>query len=164
MGGAWGATGGVGLYRTVADRWPECADDLTGMMRSGVAGAVEHYDAHVAAMAENRRIQLNEAMAALFAQVDFVLCAANPSTAFDADGRLPTEFGGLEAKASNNGALTIPGNIYGNPGVSVPIGQASDGLPVGLQVMAPHFKEQLLLDLALVAEAERPWPLVAPTA
>ena len=32
--------------------------------------------------------------------------------------------------------------------------EVTDGLPVGLQVMAPHFQEQLLLDLALIAEVE----------
>ncbi|MEL7207448.1 MAG: amidase [Actinomycetota bacterium] len=164
MGAAWSVTGGVGLYRTVEDRWPDCAGDLTGLMRAGVRAAEEHFDVRAAAMAENRRVDLNEAMAALFDQVDFVLCATNPDTAFEADGRLPHVFGGIEAKASNNGALTIPGNIYGNPGVSIPIGQAADGLPVGLQVMAPHFRKQLLLDLALIAEAETPWPLVAPGA
>jgi aspartyl-tRNA(Asn)/glutamyl-tRNA(Gln) amidotransferase subunit A len=37
-----------------------------------------------------------------------------------------------------------------------------DGLPVGLQVLAGHHREHLLLDLALVAEREMPWPLVAP--
>ena len=61
----------------------------------------------------------------------------------------------------NNGALTIPANFYGNPSISIPIGTV-DGLPVGLQVMAPHRREDWLLDLALVAERNRPWPLTAP--
>jgi aspartyl-tRNA(Asn)/glutamyl-tRNA(Gln) amidotransferase subunit A len=39
-----------------------------------------------------------------------------------------------------------------------------DDLPVGMQVMARHHADALLLDLALVAERERPWPLVAPGA
>jgi len=34
-----------------------------------------------------------------------------------------------------------------------------DGLPVGLQIVGPHFSEELLLDLALTVERERPWPL-----
>ena len=37
-----------------------------------------------------------------------------------------------------------------------------DGLPVGLQVLAGHHREELLLDLALAAEREFSWPLVAP--
>ena len=45
--------------------------------------------------------------------------------------------------------------------MSIPAGLV-DGLPVGLQVLAGHHREQLLLDLALVAERVMPWPLVAP--
>jgi Asp-tRNA(Asn)/Glu-tRNA(Gln) amidotransferase A subunit family amidase len=37
-----------------------------------------------------------------------------------------------------------------------------DGAPVGMQVIGKHHEEQLLLDLARIAERERPWPLVAP--
>jgi Asp-tRNA(Asn)/Glu-tRNA(Gln) amidotransferase A subunit family amidase len=62
----------------------------------------------------------------------------------------------------NMGALTIPANLYGNPAVSIPAGTI-DGLPVGMQVLARHHADALLLDLALAAERHRPWPLVAPT-
>jgi Asp-tRNA(Asn)/Glu-tRNA(Gln) amidotransferase A subunit family amidase len=60
------------------------------------------------------------------------------------------------------GALTIVSNIYGNPAVSIPAGTV-DGLPVGMQVLARHHQDALLFDVALAAERERPWPLVAPT-
>lgn len=163
MGGAWSVTGAVGLVETLGDRWPDCAGDLTGPMRVGVRHAIEHYDVEAAVRAERRRVQLNEVMADLFDQVDIVFAATNPDVAFAADGRLPSTFGGLEAKPINNGALTIPSNVYGNPAVSIPIGLNADGLPVGLQVLAGHHREQLLLDLALLVERERPWPLVAPT-
>jgi Asp-tRNA(Asn)/Glu-tRNA(Gln) amidotransferase A subunit family amidase len=61
----------------------------------------------------------------------------------------------------NMGALTIISNIYGNPAVSIPAGTV-DGLPVGMQVLARHHEDALLFDVALAAERERPWPLVAP--
>ena len=147
---------------TLGDKWPDCAADLTGPMRAGAAAAYEHFDVTAAVKAERRRVELNQAMAELFDQVDLVIAATNPDTAFGAEEYLPTTFGGKEAPAINNGALTIPANIYGNPGVSIPIGQASDGLPVGMQVLAGHFNEPLLLDLGLIVETERPWPLTAP--
>lgn len=163
-GAMWSATGGVGLWGTVMDRWPDCAPLLTGLMRSGVEGTLERYDATAAVRAEQARIELNEAMAAIFTEVDLVVCPTNPDVAFDAEGRLPSEFGGKPASPINNGALTIPSNIYGNPAISVPVGLSSDGLPVGLQILAPHFGEQRLLELAHVVERGRPWPLVAPSA
>ncbi|HYI62365.1 MAG TPA: amidase [Acidimicrobiales bacterium] len=61
----------------------------------------------------------------------------------------------------NMGALTIIANIYGNPAVSIPAGTV-DGLPVGLQVLGRHHTDDLLFDVALSVERERPWPLVAP--
>jgi aspartyl-tRNA(Asn)/glutamyl-tRNA(Gln) amidotransferase subunit A len=101
-------------------------------------------------------------MAAMFEEVDLVIAPTNPHTAFDAEGRLPSVFGDAESNPGNNGALTIPANIYGNPSISLPIGQSVDGLPVAMQIMAPHHHEGLLLDLALLWERTNPWPLTAP--
>lgn len=59
------------------------------------------------------------------------------------------------------GGLTIISNLYGNPAVSIPAGTIDD-LPVGLQVLAAPHSDALLFDVALTAEREMPWPLVAP--
>jgi aspartyl-tRNA(Asn)/glutamyl-tRNA(Gln) amidotransferase subunit A len=63
----------------------------------------------------------------------------------------------------NMGALTIMSNIYGNPAVSIPAGML-DGLPVGMQVLTRQHADELLFDVALSVERERPWPLVSPSA
>ncbi len=60
----------------------------------------------------------------------------------------------------NMGALTIAANVYGNPSVSVPIGTI-DHLPIGMQVMARHHRDDLLFDVAMDVERERPWPLTS---
>ena len=110
-------------------------------------------------------MELNEAMARIFDRntgVDFVITAANPDVAFDAEGPLPSVFGGVEGGMGNNGQLTFPANLHGNPAIAVPAGQL-DGLPIGLQIVGRHFSEPLLLDLAVTMERNRPWPLVAPS-
>jgi aspartyl-tRNA(Asn)/glutamyl-tRNA(Gln) amidotransferase subunit A len=110
---------------------------------------------------EKRRIELNNRMAQIFSEVDLIITASNPDVAFNAEGPLPDTFGGIVAGAGNNGVLTFPANIYGNPGISVPVGFV-DGLPVGMQIMARHFEEPLLLELALALERTNPWPLTTP--
>ena len=87
-----------------------------------------------------------------------MITAANPDVAFAAEGPLPDTFGGIEAGARINGRLTFPANLYGCPAISIPAGLL-DGLPIGLQIVAPHFQEELLLELALTVERNRPWPL-----
>ena len=77
-----------------------------------------------------------------------MITASNPDVAFDADGPLPAVFGGVKAGRGNNGRLTFPANLHGNPAVSIPAGTL-DGLPIGLQVVGRHFTEELLLDIAL---------------
>jgi aspartyl-tRNA(Asn)/glutamyl-tRNA(Gln) amidotransferase subunit A len=165
MGAAWSISGMIEIHAALADHWPDCADVLTPEMRFGIETTLGRYGTDARARIESRRAALNDRMAEIFDPidgVDFVLTASNPDVAFAAEGPLPSEFGGITAGAGNNGRLTFPANLHGNAAVSIPSGFV-DGLPVGLQVVGRHFSEQLLLDVALACEHERPWPLVAPT-
>lgn len=159
----WALAGIAEVRKDLGDLWPDCADDLTREMRYGVRIAEKLYNIDIRASIEAARTRTNEAMADLFDQVDFVITSTNPDVAFGCEGPLPTVVNGVEVSPGNNGALTIPSNIYGNPAVSIPCGTVR-GLPVGMQVLAPHHREGWLLDLALTAERERPWPLVTPGA
>ena len=170
-GTEWSLSTLIGLAGLLGDRYPACVEDLTFEIQYVMAIAVERFSLWTAGAAEVFRIVANEAMAEIFDQVDFIFAASNPDVAFAAAGPLATTVGGvdliaeygIERALSNNGALTIPANLTGNPAISIPSGTVG-GLPVGLQVIGRHHEEQLLLDLARLAEREFPWPLVAPGA
>lgn len=160
LGYEWAMSNLCQLKRALGDRWPDCKDDLTLEIAFGLTVAEAQVDLDTMAAAEEARTRANETMAALFDEVDFVIAATNPDVAFPADTYLNQQVGGRQVGPENNGALTIPANIVGNPAVSIPV-EHFEGLPVGMQVIGRHHEEQLLLDLALLVERERPWPLVA---
>jgi amidase len=70
---------------------------------------------------------------------------------------LPPRLGAFDA--SHDGtliALAAPFNLSGQPAMSLPLGE-HDGLPVGVQLVAGHGREALLLQLATQIEAAWPW-------
>jgi aspartyl-tRNA(Asn)/glutamyl-tRNA(Gln) amidotransferase subunit A len=163
FGFEWAMANLVGLRGDLGDKWPACKDDLTTEIAFGLTVAEQSVTLDLMARAERQRTAMNEAMAAVFDDVDFVICATNPDVAFGAEVTLVTMVGDRKVGPENSGALTIPANIVGNPAVSIPAATV-DGLPVGVQVIGRHHDDALLLDLALIAEREQPWPLVAPNA
>ena len=163
LGVEWAMANLATLMEELGDLWPDCADQLTTEIGFGLRLAEGTFNLAMAAAGERARREANETMADLFDQVDLVFAATNPDVAFPAETTLATKVGDRTVGPENAGALTIPANISGNPAISIPAGLV-DGLPVGLQVIAPHHQDARLLDLALLAERVRPWPLVAPGA
>src|SRR5262249_58569635 len=62
---------------------------------------------------------------------------------------------GLRATAF--AAFTMPFNTTGQPAISLPLHWTSDGLPVGIQLVAPYDGEDLLLRVAAQLEEAQPW-------
>jgi aspartyl-tRNA(Asn)/glutamyl-tRNA(Gln) amidotransferase subunit A len=163
--GAWANAGAPSLYDDLKSQWPECKDDLTFEIAWSMNWIMEdHYRIWHAASVDRYRMAMNEAMADIFEQADIVLCATNPVEPYQAEGPMPSRVDGQRVGRNNNGSLTVPGNISGYPAISMPAGLTKNGLPVGLQVYTRRHDDALLLDLALIWERTRPWPLVAPDA
>jgi Asp-tRNA(Asn)/Glu-tRNA(Gln) amidotransferase A subunit family amidase len=75
------------------------------------------------------------------------------------DGRLPgSEKPGSPPEACN----TMAPNMTGHPALSLPAGLLPNGLPFGIQMVAPRFREDLLLSMGRLWERHSPWPHVAP--
>ena len=160
LGVEWVLANMASLLVDLGDRYPDCEADLTPEIAFGIQIAKDMFDIEMAAIVEGNRTDANEKMADLFDKVDFVIAATNPDIAYPAEVTLNMKVGDQDVGPENNGALTIPANISGNPAISIPAGNF-DGLPVGMQVIGRHHEDALLLDLALAIERERPWDLIA---
>ena len=85
---------------------------------------------------------------AAYGDFDVLLSPTSPSTAF--------EMGSKTADPLSmylNDLCTIPSNLAGHPAMSVPFGSGEDGLPVGVQVLAPALGEVPMFRAAAVLEA-----------
>jgi len=119
-----------------------------------------YYDAYYGKAQQVRTLIIRDFDAA-FGQVDVLVSPATPTTAFRIGERADDPMAMYLADLA-----TIPSDLAGNAAISVPCGLADeDGLPVGLQVMAPAMADDRLYRVAAAAEAAftRRWghPLLA---
>lgn len=78
-----------------------------------------------------------------FEKCDLIITPTSPTPAF----KFGEKQGDIVAMYLSD-IFTVPVNIAGNCAISIPAGLSSKGLPIGLQIIAPHFKEQLMFDAA----------------
>lgn len=101
-----------------------------------------YYDAYYSKGQKVRRV-IQDKTREIFKNYDFILTPSTPGTAF--------EFGKNSAdpiKMYLEDIFTVQANIAGVAAISVPCGTHSNGLPIGLQLMADYFEEAKLLNLA----------------
>jgi amidase len=82
--------------------------------------------------------------------------------------QLPPRIGGLTPSANSPldnfarqmsiATYTMPFNATGQPGISIPSGISTSGLPIGVQLVADQYREDTLLRVASQLEQVRPWP------
>jgi aspartyl-tRNA(Asn)/glutamyl-tRNA(Gln) amidotransferase subunit A len=106
-----------------------------------------YYDAYYV-KAQKVRHLIKEEYDRLFSEVDLILSPVAPRTAY--------EFGALADPLDMylSDIYTISVNLAGLPAISLPVGTADDGMPVGLQFIAKAFDEQTLFDGALSLETQ----------
>jgi len=104
------------------------------------------------------RTQLLGALQKIYSQFDLLATPTVSTVAFAAEGPIPLEVDGAPVDTPGGGiAFTYPFNFSGNPAISLRAGLSDDHLPVGLQLVAPRLREDLLLQVAAQYEQARPW-------
>ena len=131
----------------VATRTAGFGDEVKRRIMLGTyALSAGYYDAFYGQAQKVRTLICND-FAAAYAKVDVLLSPTSPTTAF--------ELGAIHDPLTMylNDICTIPTNLAGHPAMSVPFGTGDDGLPVGVQILAPTLGEVAMFRAASVVEA-----------
>ena len=98
-----------------------------------------YHDAYFSKAQKIRRL-IQDKTNEMFRDYDFVISPTTPHTSFD----ITTKHADPTVMYLED-IFTVQANLSGNPAVSIPLGKHSNGLPVGLHLMANHFNEADLL-------------------
>ena len=105
----------------------------------------EFYDAYYTKGQKVRRV-LKDKTDEIFQQYDFILLPTTPATAFELNAVKDPITMYLQD------IFTVHANLTGNPAISLPLGNHSNGMPFGIQVMAQNFAEKKLFDFSAYLE------------
>jgi aspartyl-tRNA(Asn)/glutamyl-tRNA(Gln) amidotransferase subunit A len=116
-----------------------------------------YYDAYYLQAQKLRRLVAND-FAQAFTQCDLILGPTAPSTAFDLGSK-----NGDPVQMYLNDIFTIAVNLAGLPGMSIPCGFDTRGLPIGLQIIGNYFAESQMLAAAHAYQQATDWHQRTPT-
>jgi Asp-tRNA(Asn)/Glu-tRNA(Gln) amidotransferase A subunit family amidase len=108
--------------------------------------------------ARHRRFTYTADLDRLLGDDGILLCPTHGHEGWLADGTLP----GTDRPAGPEGYNTGEFNLSGHPALSVPAGTCPNGLPFGLEIVGPRYRDDLVLEFGVAWEAVRPWPATAP--
>jgi len=114
----------------------------------------EHLTGADVARAYAQRTALSERMREFFMAYDVLVLPVSQVPPFPADQEFPTEINGRPMDTYLDwmrAAYFI--TVTGCPAISVPFGHTASGLPVGIQIVAPHGRDRFLLEVAAAFEA-----------
>jgi len=110
-----------------------------------------YYDAYYLKALKVRRL-IREDFDTAFQDVDVIVSPVSPTPAFKLGAHDDDPLGMYLSDI-----YTLSANLAGLPGISIPAGMSSDGLPIGLQVLAPPLEEDRVLRAARMFERETNW-------
>ncbi|MAT43006.1 MAG: Asp-tRNA(Asn)/Glu-tRNA(Gln) amidotransferase GatCAB subunit A [Anaerolineaceae bacterium] len=116
-----------------------------------------YYDAYYG-QAQKVRTLIKRDFETVFEQVDVIATPVAPNTAFKI-GQLADDPLAMYLED----VFTLPINLAGIPGLAFPVGFDHKGLPVGMQLLGPHFGENLLLEMAHAYQLSTDWHMRVPT-
>jgi Asp-tRNA(Asn)/Glu-tRNA(Gln) amidotransferase A subunit family amidase len=124
-----------------------------GFLEDGLKVSFEEY-----LSARRRRFDYVRALDELLGDDALICSPVMAMTSCPADGVMP----GAHAPGLPSDAYVAQAqNMTGHPAVSVPAGRSADGVPFGLQITGPRFRDHLVLDVAEAWERDEPWTIVA---
>jgi aspartyl-tRNA(Asn)/glutamyl-tRNA(Gln) amidotransferase subunit A len=136
----YGLRVGNGDVRTMYERTRDAGfgdEPKRRIMLGTYALSAGYYEAYYG-QAQKVRTVIRDEHEVAFEQFDVLVSPTSPTVAFELGARTANPLAMYAADL-----LTIPSNMAGLPGLSIPCG-LSDGLPVGFQLIGPHFSENLL--------------------
>jgi aspartyl-tRNA(Asn)/glutamyl-tRNA(Gln) amidotransferase subunit A len=105
-----------------------------------------YYDAYYGKAQKVRTLIIRD-FAAAYERFDVLISPTSPTTAFPLGDKTADPMA-----MYMNDVCTIPSNLSGDPSMSVPYGTGDDGLPVGVQVLAPALGEPVMFRAAAALE------------
>ena len=115
-----------------------------------------YYDAYYLRALKVRTL-IKEDFDKVFSEFDCILTPTSPTPAFRIGERIKDPL-----KMYLSDIYTISVNLSGIPGISIPCGFTKDQLPVGMQILAKPFNEEVLFRVAYTYEENTPWHKVKP--
>ena len=107
--------------------------------------------------AARKRSLLNDWCANIFDRFDLLVTPTVPFDPPSAKGPFPEETEGRKQTPAAVASFTIPFNFSLHPAATVRAGLSKAGYPVGLQIVGPRHRDDLVLQAARAFESERPW-------
>jgi aspartyl-tRNA(Asn)/glutamyl-tRNA(Gln) amidotransferase subunit A len=155
-GDVWSAMVATDIYAQLS-KVQEREREQIGRTLLAVVEQTRHMTVAKLTNIQELRAKLNSDLEKLFDEFDLLLTPTMPTEAFAAGGPPPSEIDGQPIPLLGAVAFTYPFNFSGHPAATVPAGLTPNKLPVGLQIIAPRHRDDLVLQSAHAFEKARPW-------